>query len=312
MKHLFFTALSLISLASYAQDTAVSGKTPNSPSVTTPDPIVSSAAVMTMNTDDQGLVVVLIPEATSKEVQKDWVKYTGAGSKGKATVVNGEYLQSSAVNKNISSDPFDLSASMLESSEGVRLSVHIVQNLDKPLTPAQSADRSIALQKYVHDFAVMEYKGIVQDQLKSAQSKQKDMEKELAHLYKEEEKANKHINDDQRSIQKANDQIASNKADIQSTNAKIEAQKGMVASTAGDANASKGANKTLNDLEHDRKELQRKNNSLSKDIDSYNNDISTQQRAITGYKEKEAAQTTAINGQKQAVQSVQTKLNGIK
>ena len=158
----------------------------------------------------------------------------------------------------------------------------------------------------------MEYRDIVQEQLKAAQGKQKDMEKELARLYKDEEKANKHISDDQRSIQKATDDIAANKLTIQDLNGKIETQKGMITSTASDPKASKGANKTMEDLESSRKELQKKNNKLSKDIDSWNKDINQEQRAIVGFKEKQAAQSVNIAAQKATVEGIQSKLASIK
>jgi chromosome segregation ATPase len=221
-------------------------------------------------------------------------------------------LQPAAVNKNISQAPFDLSARMLESTDGLRLTVRLTVKNDSATTPAQAADRSVAFKSYVRAFAVMEYQKAVQGELNGAQVKERQMEKVLEKLLKEEERSNKHISEDNRNIQQATSDIAAGKTQIDNTTEQIETQRAMVTNTAADPKANKGAKKTMNDLEKDKKETIRKNVKRSKDIDSWNEDIRKEQRNIVTYQDKQKEQTANIKQQKEVVKSVQMKYDKIK
>ena len=57
-----------------------------------------------------------IPRAKLKDVQKDWKKYISAGSKAKVLEANDEISIAGAINKNISSDPFNVYSRLLETT----------------------------------------------------------------------------------------------------------------------------------------------------------------------------------------------------
>lgn len=274
-------------------------------------PIIIDHAVRLMSKDTQPSYQFEIPQTTLKDVEKDWLKYLSTGSKGKATVVNGENLQPAAVNTNVSAKPFNVYSKVLETSEGIRITAWFTENDTVFLCKALNSDQDLAIQKYLHDFAVTEYKTAVSTELKNEQEKLKALEKTLEGLYKDEEKASKKISESNRSIQKSNDNTSKNNGDIQNMSYKISDQKGMVERTASDANANKGAKQTLKDLENQRKSLQKNNETEAKNIDNMNKQIREQERVISSLKEKQKETAGQIETQKAKAKEVQLKLDGI-
>jgi len=316
MKYVFFLVIYLCTFPVFAQnisgvDTPTLYNNQALPPVINEVPVNQPAASVTMDIQ-QGQMVVLIPQARLKDVQKDWAKYVGYGSKGKAASADGQYSQYGAVNKNISPDPFNITAKFLSTSDGVRVTVWLSDNNNFQNTNEPSGDRSLALQKYVHDFAVTEYKQAVVYELDDDKAQQKAMEDQLTKMIREEDKAAKRKEEDNRSIIKANDAIITNRQDIQATSAQIESQKGMVQTTASDPNATKGAEKTLRELEKDKRELQKRNDNESKYILLWTNDITASERVIADNRERQANQRAAIERQKQVILQVQAKLENIR
>ena len=314
MKNTLLLTFCFFSLSSFAQSNPSVDTTmlPSAPITTVPDHPTIPATKLTMRMDSQGFVSVTIPQMEQRQVQKDWVEYAGRGSKGKATVINGDNLQYGAVNKNISPSQFDISCRLLGTNEGVRVTVWLTENNTLLVSKEQNNDRTQALQKYVYDFVVIEYKQAVMNELKNAQGKQKGMENELTKLIKEDERSGKRIDGDKASIQHTNDAIITGNNDMQSMTAKIELQKGMVDNNAGDPNASKGAKKTLSELEDQKKNLQKQNDKRGKEIMNWTDEIRADERALADDKEKESAKRANIETQKQIVKEIQAKLNSIK
>ena len=309
MKNTLLLSLCFIYIASFGQSntptdsSAVNISSPSDLKVTT---------TLTMRLDSQGFVSVTIPQSEQRQVQKDWIEYAARGSKGKSTVINGDNVQYAAVNKNISPSQFDISCRLLGTNDGVRVTVWLTENNTLLVSREQSNDRTIALQKYVHDFAVVEYRQAVMNELKTEQAKQNVMENELTKQIKDDEKAGKRIEGDRASIQHTKDAITTSNNDIQSITTKIEAQKVMVDNNAADPNASKGAKKTLRELEDQKKDLQKLNDKRGKEIMYLTNEIRADERVIADDKEKEAVKRSNIEKQKQTIQSVKAKLDGIK
>ena len=309
MKNILLLPLSFFYIASFGQISALTDST--AANTSSPSDLKITTTLM-MRLDSQGFVSVTIPQTEQRQVQKDWVEYAGRGSKGKATVINGDNLQYAAVNKNISPSEFDISCRLLGTNEGVRVTVWLTENNTLLVSRVQNSDRTTALQKYVRDFAIVEYRLAVMNELHAGQIRQKDLENDQTKLIREEEKAGKRIEADKASIDHANDAITTSNNDIQSITAKIESQKTMVDNTAADPNASKGAKKTLRELQNQKKDLQRGNVKRGKEILHWSDDIRAEERVIADYKDKEAANAANIEKQKQTILVVKAKLDEIK
>ncbi len=295
MKKILFAALCVVTVSAFAQK-----------------PVTLSEDTFAMSKGTQTGFQVEIPQITMIEAEKQWLKYVSTGSKGKATVLNGENTQTGVVNPNVSPNPFIVYSKLLETTEGVRLTTWFTENDTVFISKQLNNDQDLAVQKYIRDFAVAAYQDAVKDELKAEQDKQKALEKELNSLIKEEEKAAKKISESNRAIQKSTDNIATNNADVQDVSYKISDQKGMVERTASDANANKGAKQTLKDLENQKKKLQSQSEAENKNIDAMNKTIREEERKIADLKEKGNSKTTQIEQQKQKVKEVQSKLDGIR
>jgi hypothetical protein len=257
-------------------------------------------------------MVVDIPQATAKDIQKNWVKYAAVGSKEKAQLVNGENVQPNAMNKNISPNSFTTYSKVLETNEGIRLTVWLTQN-NTPLGSSETnSGTDLAIQKFVRDFAVAQYRLAIQNELKAEQNKQKVMEKQLAASIAAEEKSVKTIQTNDRSNQRSDDAIETTKSDIDNSSDKINNQKAMVNGTSSDASTTKAAQKSLGNLEDDKKDLQKKNEARSKQIDSRNKANRSEERSLVIAKQNVALKAADIEKQKALVLEVQTKLSNVK
>lgn len=253
-----------------------------------------------------------IPQSTLKDAEKDWMKYIASGSKLKTTLVNGEYILLGAVNKNVSPNPFNVYSKLLETTEGINLTVWLTENDTVFISKELSPDKALAAEKFVRDFVVQEYRETVDAELKTENDKLEALEKEKDNLIKAEEKSAKKISEAQRSIQKSKDNINSGNAELQNLSYKISSQKSMVERTASDQNANKGAKQTMKELESEKKKLQKGIETQNKNIDSMNKQIRDEERNLAEGKEQQKSKIAEIEKQKQVVLAVQTKLENIK
>ncbi len=253
----------------------------------------------------------VVAKAALKDVEKDWTKYIAEGSKAKAVAVNGEINIVGASVKNISPKPLIIYSKLLETTEGVKLSAWFTENDSVFISKDSVGEKHLAVQKYLRDFVVRELKQAATAELNTEKEKQTALEKELAGFVKLEEKSNKKISENQRSIQRANDNISSTNEDIQRKDGQISSQKSMVQTTAADANANKGAKQTLKDFENDKKKLQNQIEAQGKTIDRLEKEIRDEQRNIADMRQKQELKSTDIEKQKQTVRNAEAKLNGI-
>lgn len=273
------------------------------------NPIVVNVSPAPVSMDTQRSFVVVIPQTVLKEVKSAWLKYLGVGSKGKSSELNGEFLQTGAVNKNISATPFNVFSKLMATTGGVRMLVWLDE---RSISNEPNQAQHLAVQKYVYDFALQQYRAAVLKELKTEMNKQKKLENDLAKLIKDEEKSVKTVSKNERAAERANDAISTNNADIQSSNYKISDQKDNVERNAADYNAAKGAKKTLGELEDDKKDLQKQNEKQGKSMDNMGKENRAEERSMVNSQENQAAKTEALEKQKLVVRAVQVKLDNIR
>lgn len=253
-----------------------------------------------------------IPQAKLKDVDKAWRKYISAGSKSKIVEAGDEINLVGAVNKNITTEVFNIYSKLLETTEGVKVTAWFSLNDSVYISKDQNNDKDLAVKKYMLDFALDQYREVVKDELKKEQDKTKDLEGEMKDLIKAEEKSNKKISEYERSIQRAHDDIATNNGDQKRQSDLIYTQKGVVEASKGNATVLKEAQKTLKDMENAKEKLEKQNEKLNKDIDSWNKEIREEQRKIEASKQDQKLKAEQIAKQKDTVQGVEEKLKNIK
>jgi hypothetical protein len=171
--------------------------------------------------------VVSIPQAKLKDVNSDWKKYIKKDAKGKVEEDKGETRLIGAVNKNVSPFPFNILSKVLESSDGVQLSVWASDG-DLFISTNASPDKSVAIQKYIRDFAVASYKDAVKEELKNEQDKLKETQKVLDGFVKDQKKAEDNIADDKKEIEKLQNDIKKMESEIEKAKGNQTKQKLVV------------------------------------------------------------------------------------
>ena len=252
-----------------------------------------------------------IPGAKLKDVQRDWKRYITSGSKGKVLEANDEISIIGAVNKNISLEPLNVYSHLIETTRGVKVTAWLNFKDSVYISRDLNGDKDLAAQKYIRDFGVQEYKGVVKTELQKQADMQKLLQDQLNDLIKAEEHSNKKIEDYERSIQKNNGEIATNADDQKRKADLISTQKGLVESTRDNSEDNKAAQKTLKDMEGDQNKLVKQGEKLNKEIDNWNREIREEQRKIEASKQDQKMKIEAIEKQKQAVQGVADKLKNI-
>jgi len=166
-----------------------------------------------MSMGTKNCYILNIPQTKVKDVTEDWKKFIKKDSKGKVEDIKGEIQLIGAVNKNVSSFPFNIFSRLLETQNGVQLSVWASEG-DIFISTKVSQDKSVAVQKYLHDFAVVSYKDAVKNELSSEQDKLKDVQKIFDGFLKDQKKAEDNIEDDKKQIEKLQKDIKNEETNI--------------------------------------------------------------------------------------------------
>lgn len=180
--------------------------------------------------------VVDIPQAKLKDVISDFKKYIKKDAKGKLNDDKGEISMLGAVNKNISSLPFNIFGRFVESSEGVTVSIWIADGetfVSSKLTP----DKSVAANKYLKDFAIEQYKQAVKEELENEKDKAKAEQKTLEGFVKDQKKAESNIEDHKAEIANREKKIKEEEANIGTAKTNQEKQKDVITKQNAELNA---------------------------------------------------------------------------
>lgn len=261
---------------------------------------------------DQPAFQLLIPEAKLKDIERDWTRYLKAKAKGKTEEIAGEIVMYGAVKKNIAPDGFNVFSKLLETTEGVMITAWFMRSDSAFMSKEKDSNQTLAVEKYLQDFAIPEYKSIVKGELNSENKKLSDLQNDLKGFINSEEKSNSKINENERSINRNKTQIRTNENDQKNQQSRIGKQKTVVESlksTPGDAY--KEAGKTLKEMENGLKKLVNENEKLNKQIDKWEKEIREEGRNIDQSKQDQSLKNTAIERQRAVVKSVEDKLKSI-
>lgn len=301
MKNIMIAVLAVFSNAAFAQSQS-------------PDTFCIATCRMTISTsiDARGYISVQMPQLTLQDAQQDWLTYIGYGSIGQANAVNGESLQVGMINKMISQEPFNLSSRLVETIDGIRLTVWFTEPDMLRARQVQNVNSNQALQKFVFDFATLEYRRIVQDELRFSEERQQDLQTELSRLMSDEARFMKKTKENQASIKCAYETIVIYNASIQRLTDQIDFQKAIAKNTAPETMTGKGTPKTMSQMQDERRKLSIANQQMHSDIDLWNKEIKEEAKYIVQSKEKQLANTPDTNRQKLYVEEVQAEFDSIK
>jgi hypothetical protein len=169
-------------------------------------PIDMTEADKEMSMGNKHCYIMTIPQTKGKDVTEAWKKYIKKDAKGKLEEANGEMKMIGAMYKNISSLPFNAFAKVLETPEGTQLTGWFSEG-EIFISTATAADKSTAVQKYMHDFGVQEYKASVAKELEKENNKLKDLQKVLEGFGKNQKGADGNVENYKKEIEKLQNKI---------------------------------------------------------------------------------------------------------
>ena len=264
----------------------------------------------TMSKGENMAVIVKIPEADIKTVQKGWEKAIKNKTKSKIQKELNETWIASTLLREIYQEPIAVYGKVIATPEGVDViaffeidSVFINQNKDE--------DKVASASQFMHKFGVGQYRLAVTDQLKNEEKKLKDLKQRLSKLQKENEKLHKSIKANESNIINKESDIEVNMSDQAIKGKEVEKYK-LEASAVGDPEQEKSAKKAVKAKEKEKKKLQKKNQDMHKDIAKYRAEIEKAKRDIQYNLDQQAMENDAIKKQIIMVRAVENKLGKIK
>lgn len=137
---------------------------------------------------------LVIPQAKLKDVTESFKKYIRTGTKAKIAEENGIISIAGAVNSNISALPINVFGKLTEMIKGISVTLWVSEG-EIFISQEVSPSKNEAVKKYLHDFAVQEYRNAVQNELKAEQDKVKGAQRLLDGFVSDYKKAETAISD---------------------------------------------------------------------------------------------------------------------
>lgn len=251
-----------------------------------------------------------IPEAGIKDINSDWQKWVKKDAKGKIEDNKTEVKSNLVTLKSVSAVPLTIYSRTLDAKDGIQLSVWLMEG-DSFVSTGYSADKSTAVQKYLHDFGVQEYKAVAKKQLEAQQDKQKQLEKIYDGFVKDQKKADKEVADAKKEIEKLKQKNIDEEGNIKQAKANKEANRATAASLK-DINAEKKHTKELEGYIKDQEKAENNIKSNNKRIDRLQEKIKEETANSEKAQQNQGPASSNVDAQKTQVAAAQDKLNNIK
>lgn len=243
-------------------------------------PIEIDEKVMPMSKGNQPGLEVLIHDAQVKDVQKEWEDYMKSAEKPEIVKEQDEIQALGAVVEVVSNEMVNVFAKFTQLKEGTYGQVFF-QTEDNFLSSKSNPLKLEAAKKFLHDFALEEYRYVIEVELKEAEDKFDELEKDKKKIIKDIDDNHKSISENEREISQLKNDIKINESDQNVMVQQITKQKKLVLDFAGKSEeAEKAAEKELSGFENDYKKLQKEHEKLHKKIDDAEEDIREAERNL--------------------------------
>ncbi len=272
--------------------------------------IVTTTEAKIMSKGEHMAIVVKIPEAEVKHVQKSWKKLIKNKTKSKVQETGDEIWISSTLLKDIHQEAIGVYGKLIQTEKGV--TVYAFFEIFGEFITESDADKISTSKQFLRKFAVSEYKAAVWNQLKGEEKNLKGLKHNLSKLQRENEKLHKSIQTNESNISNTESAIEVNLSDQDRTAEQIKDRKENVYQVKGNEELEKTAKKELKDTEKTLKKLQKKNQTMHKNIAKYKSNIDTARREIQLNLDQQSIENEAIKKQMGMVRSVKNKLGNIK
>lgn len=274
-------------------------------------PIEIDEKVMPMSKGNQPGLEVLIHDAQVKDVQKEWEDYMKSAEKPEIVKEQDEIQALGAVVEVISNEMVNVFAKFTQLKEGTYGQVFF-QAEDNFLSSKSNPLKLEAAKKFLYDFTLEEYRYVIEVELKEAEDKFDDLEKEKKKIIKDIDDNHKSISENEREISQLKNDIKINESDQDVMVQQITKQKKLVLDFAGKSEeAEKAAEKELSGFENDYKKLQKEHEKFHKKIDDAEEDIREAERNLDMNKADLKRKQDQIIEQKAVIEVIKEKLDNL-
>ena len=282
-------------------------------SVTAQDTLHVTEAPMLMSKGTQNGYTVIIPQARAKDIISTWKKYIKQGeSKTSTEESDGEYLSRGTTLVNISPQPMNVYVQIKDMEKSVRLTAYFTEDDSNFISSASHPEKGLAAQKYVKNYAQVQYRLAVENELHTETKKLADLEYQKENLAKSNEKSKSTISENERKIAHTQTEIEANSAAQGRRRSEIEGQKEIVRITTKKTETYDLEEKKLNNLEKELKKLVNDNEDMHDNIESRKQDNTQHQRNIEKNEELIKQKKEEIEKQKEHVKEIEAKLKRMK
>ena len=254
-----------------------------------------------------------IPQAKLKDVVNAWKKYIKRGeTKASVEFIENEYQINGTALTNISAQPMNVYTTIKEAEKAIRLTSFFTEDDSNYISTSLNTEKASATEKLMKDFARMQYRLAVENELNDETKNLEKLENEKEDLINDNEKSNKNISEYERKIDRAKAEIESNGSEQSKRRADVANQKEIVRSTTPKTETYDLEEKKLNSLEKELKKLEKQGENLHSDIDGWNSDIRSEKRSIEKTDDEIKEKKEAISKQKDHVKAVKEKMLNIR
>jgi len=273
-------------------------------------PVTQSPMLMSLGTHNG--FTVIIPQARIKVVTNAWKKYVKRGETKSSVQENDDEFQiKGTILESISSQPINVYAQIKDMVTSVRLTAYYTEDDTNYVSSLASPEKALAAEKLMKDFARIQYRLAVEYEVEAETKKLAEMENQKEALIKANEKSEKTIGENERSIEHAKVEIEANSAAQTRRRSDVDGQKEVVRITTKKTETYDLEEKKLHSLEKELRKLESDGKNMHGDIDNWKSENSQQQRNIEKNDELIKEKKEAIKLQKEHVKEVQTKLERI-
>ncbi len=306
MIKLFFIAIiSMFLVTAYAQET-----------------IEVSDITKTISKGDKPGLSVFIPFADQKTVEKEWIKYIEnpkltnlfkkSTDKNKVEKYGDEYFTSGAIIKELGEGNIDLYALINQIEGGIRVYTFF-ETKDGFISPEwENQDQYSSARNFTRNFGVLNYKIVVNDELRNENKTLERFENELKKLEQKNDRLRKSINRSDLEINKNESAIQINVIDQEKSNSRIAQLKDTLYTFDKKSFQYETFKEKLKTEKKDHKKLHSNNKSYNKKIQTEKNQIINAQEEIKTNLVLIEEQKNKISGQNKVVEEVEEKLLNIK
>jgi len=254
-----------------------------------------------------------IPQARLKDVVNSWKKYIKRGeTKASVESQDDEYQITGTFITNITALPLNVYAQIKETEKAIRVTAFFTPDDSIYISSSNDAEKAQSTEKLMKDFARMQYRLAVENELNAETKDLEKLEEEKKDLENANDKADKNIHEYERKIDRAKTEIESNGGEQSKRRAEVANQKEVVRATTPKTETYDLEDKKLSSLEKELKKLEKEGERLHSDIDEWNSDIRQEKRNIEKNDDQIKEKKNAISNQKDKVKEVKQKMDNIK